>query len=310
MPMRISPHYLSLMHSADDPLARQVLPDKSELEDQQTEEDPLHEEYQSPVSQVIHRYPHRVIFLVSNQCAVHCCFCMRKRRIAPDRQVPPNALEDGLAYIRKTKEINEVILSGGDPFMLSDSDLLSILGTLRGMDHVRLLRIHTRVPSVWPQRITEDLSRALSALHPLYINIHFNHPDEISSRATEACSLLADAGIPLGSQTVLLRGVNDNVPTLRNLFQRLLEVRVRPYYLHQLDRVPGTAHFQVPLETALGLMGQLRGMLSGQAMPHFMVDLPGGGGKVELLPESCIAKNNQRWVLQNFEGRPFNYAVE
>lgn len=309
-PMRISPHYRAWIQSADDPIAKQVIPDGRELEDLGKDPDPLKEESQAPVPQIVHRYPHRVIFLVSNQCAVYCRFCMRKRRIDKGAQVTPNAIHEGISYIRQNRQITEVILSGGDPFMLDDATLIEILAALRRMPHIRILRIHTRIPNAWPQRITPDTTKALSAFHPLYINIHFNHPQEITPQAKKACALLADAGIPLGSQTVLLRGVNDDAATLLSLFQALLEIRVRPYYLHQLDRVPGTAHFGVPLQKALDLMGALRGILSGQAMPHFMVDLPGGGGKVELLPETCLAKNDTQWIFQNFEGRRFPYPFD
>jgi lysine 2,3-aminomutase len=309
-PMRISPHYLALIGKADDPLARQVIPDIRELRDLKADPDPLSEESQSPVSQIIHRYPRRVIFLVSNQCAVYCRFCMRKRRIHKEGQVTREAIREGLDHIRRNRKISEVILSGGDPFMLGDAALIEILSALHRMPHVRILRIHTRVPGTWPQRITPALARALSAFHPLYINIHFNHPDEINPMSEQACAHLVDAGIPLGSQTVLLRQINDNPETLQLLFQKLLQIRVRPYYIHQLDRVPGTSHFWVPMEKALGLIGRLRGRISGQAMPHFMIDLPGGGGKVELLPESRLSKNDNEWIMQNFEGRRFTYPLK
>jgi lysine 2,3-aminomutase len=309
-PMRINTHYLSLISSMDDPIAKQVLPDARELEDHLADPDPLKEESQAPVAQIIHRYPHRVILLVSNQCPVYCRFCMRKRRLINQAQVSPHAIGQGIEYIRKTPQINEVVLSGGDPLMLSDSRLGYILKTLHNMAHVRILRIHTRIPNSWPQRITAKLAAALSAFHPLYINIHFNHPDEISPAAMQACTMLADAGIPLGSQTVMLQGVNDQVDILHRLFQTLLEIRVRPYYVHQLDRVPGTAHFRVPIDKALDLMQDLRKSLSGQAMPHFMVDLPGGGGKVELIRDTCPAGDDGQWVLNSFDNRRFVYSIE
>ncbi len=309
-PMRISNHYLQLIQRPDDAIGKQVLPDGQELEDTATNPDPLDEESQSPALQIIHRYPHRVIFLVSNQCAVYCRFCMRKRRIDDIAQVPPHALKEGLNYIATHCQINEVILSGGDPLMLSNDGLEGILESLHRIPHVRLLRVHTRIPNAWPQRITPELVQLLSGYHPLYVNIHFNHPDELTPRAIQACARLADAGIPLGSQTVLLRGVNDDADTLHRLFQALLEIRVRPYYLHQIDRVPGTAHFRVPLARALELIGGLRGRLSGMAMPHFMVDLPEGGGKVELLAEGPVSKNNKQWFFRNFEGRLFSYPLE
>jgi lysine 2,3-aminomutase len=295
--MRINPHYLSLIQAADDPIAKQVLPDARELDDHRSDPDPLNEESQAPVTQIIHRYPHRVIFLVSDQCPAYCRFCMRKRRLARQTRLSPDAIRRGIEYIRQTPQINEVILSGGDPFMLSDSQLLHILKTVRHIAHVRILRIHTRIPNSWPGRITPGLAAALSGFHPLYINIHFNHPDEISPPARQACTMLADAGIPLGSQTVMLQGVNDRVDILHRLFQTLLEIRVRPYYVHQLDRVPGTAHFRVPIDKALNLMQDLRQSLSGQAMPHFMVDLPGGGGKVELIRNTCPAEGDRQGIL-------------
>ncbi len=309
-PMRISPHYIERIQGPDDPIARQVLPDLRELDDSAIHPDPLQEESQAPVPQVIHRYPHRVLFLVSNRCAVHCRFCMRKRRFDITGQVPAAALREGIDYIQNTPQINEVILSGGDPFMLSDTALEEILRPLHRIPHVRVLRIHTRIPNADPGRITPSLVKRLSRFHPLYINIHFNHPGEITPPAGEACALLADAGIPLGSQTVLLRDVNDHPDTLINLFQSLLEIRVRPYYLHQIDRVPGTAHFRVPIEKAIGLMGALRGRLSGQAMPHLMVDLPGGGGKVELVDGGPVSADEDEWVFRNFEGRLFAYPLK
>jgi len=308
-PLRISPHYLEMIQGPDDPIARQVVPDIRELADTAAHPDPLNEEAQSPVPQIVHRYPHRVIFLVSNQCAVYCRYCMRKRRIDEAAQVPADALREGIAYIKGNPRINEVILSGGDPFMLRDPALEEILRPLHDTPHIRVLRIHTRIPNAWPQRITASLAKRLAGYHPLYINIQFNHPDEITPQARKACARLADAGIPLGSQTVLLRDVNDHPDILLRLFHSLLEIRVRPYYLHQLDRVPGTAHFRVSMDKALSLMGALRGRLSGQAMPHLMVDLPGGGGKVELLSDGPVAINEEEWVFRNFEGRRFTYPL-
>lgn len=308
-PIHISPHFLALMQTSGDPLARQVIPDIREARDLDTNPDPLNEESQAPVPQVVHRYPHRVIFLVSNQCALHCRFCMRKRRVTTEAGVGPEAIETGIDYIRRHKEINEVIFSGGDPFMLPEAELMDILTALHAVPHIRLFRIHTRVPCAWPQRITSSLVKGLSRFHPLYVNIHFNHPDEISPQAQKACSLLADAGIPLGSQTVLLRNINDDAHTLHNLFQTLLQIRVRPYYLHQLDRAPGTQHFQVPIDEALKIVNALRGRTSGIAMPHFMVDLPGGGGKVEFTPESVVKKTSSHWLIRNFQGEIYRYPI-
>lgn len=304
-PMRISSHLLPLLQETDDPLARQFIPDPEELQDTLIDIDPLAETKQSPTPLVIHRYPKRVIFLVSTRCAAHCRFCMRKRNATLAPQIDPAVLTQSLAYIQSNRQINEVILSGGDPLMLRDSALLDILSALRTISHVRILRIHTRLPIVWPQRISPSLVKRLSDLHPLYINIHVNHPREITPEAARACELLANVGIPLGSQTVLLSKINDDAEVLSNLFESLLQIRVHPYYLHQIDRVSGTAHFRVPIDRGLALIRHLHGHLSGMAMPHFMIDLPGGGGKVELLPEYVINKQAHQWQILNFKGKPF-----
>lgn len=308
-PMRITPYLLGRMRTPEDALARQFLPDTRELLSSSTDSDPLCEERQSPVPLIIHRYPRRVIFLVTDQCAAYCRFCMRKRRVASQRHWASGARQAAIAYIADHQEINEVILSGGDPLMLSDDELRAILTALRSIPHIRVLRVHTRIPCVAPARITADLARLLTAFHPLFVNVHCNHPDEITSEVARACALLADAGIAIGSQTVLLNGVNDCGEVLRRLMETLLTIRVRPYYLHQIDGVPGTAHFQVPLERGLELAGSLRGRISGLAVPHFMIDLPGGGGKVELVPESIVEKNADHYLVRNFQGQCFRYPV-
>lgn len=308
--MRINSHVLSLIDAPGDPLARQFIPSPEELCDQSRCCDPLNETGQSPTPLVVHRYPGRVIFLVSTRCAAHCRFCMRKRHHIMDAQVDASALADGFTYIQKNRQINEVILSGGDPFMLGDASLLDILAALRALPHLQILRIHTRIPIVWPRRITPSLVRRLAALHPLYINVHINHPCEITPETTQALHLMADAGIPLGSQTVLLNKINDRVSVLKPLFEGLLENRVRPYYLHQVDRVPGTAHHQVPVEKGLSLMRRLQGNVSGMALPRFMIDLPGGGGKIELLPNHIIQKQADCWEVVNFDGRRFTYNLK
>jgi lysine 2,3-aminomutase len=284
-----------------------VIPSGKELIDIDRPADPLQEQAQSPVPLVIHRYPHKVAFLVSNRCAVHCRFCMRKRDVGAGPAISDENIFRGLEYIRSRRQINEVILTGGDPLMLGDRLLLDILSALRQIRHVIFLRIHTRVPSALPQRITPALAKRLGSFHPVFINIHVNHPAEITPRSAAACALLADAGIPLGSQTVLLRGVNDDPEVLKQLMQGLLAIRVRPYYIHQLDRMPGTGHFQVPLDRAVDVISSLRGPLSGMAVPQFMIDLPGGGGKVVISPEVVIRKENKRWILRNREGKPFSY---
>jgi lysine 2,3-aminomutase len=232
---------------------------------------------------------------------------MRKRRIgAPSTD---SAIDAGVDYVRHTKAVREVVLSGGDPLMLDDERLAKLLEAIRAIDHVRLIRIHSRMPCTLPQRITDDLVHVLKAFSPLYLNVHFNHPDEITERASAALARLADAGIPLGSQTVLLAGVNDDAAVMHRLMEMLLVRRVRPYYLHQLDRVDGTAHFRVSPETGLAIMRRLRGRLSGMGVPHYMVDLPGGGGKVPLTPEYVVEKHADHWIVRNFTGERFVYPL-
>ena len=306
-PIRITPYYLSLIKQPHDPLWRQVIPDLAELTDTVTTKDPLCEEESSPVPGLIHRYPDRVVLLVSEQCAVHCRFCMRKRRVGIAAH--EDLLGAGLEYIRQTPQIHEVILSGGDPLMLDDEPLARILNEIRQCNHVRVIRIHSRMPCTLPHRITDDFTKMLRDFSPVYLNIHFNHPDEITQQSAHACNQLADAGIPIGSQTVLLKGVNDDEETMHRLMEKLLHNRVRPYYLHQLDRVQGTGHFHVPVSTGLHIMDRLRGWLSGMAVPNYMVDLPGGGGKVPLTPQYIIRQEAGCWHIKNFEGRMFSYPI-
>lgn len=307
-PMRINPYYLSLIRQPGDPLWRQAVPDPAELADGAGTADPLREEAHSPVPGLIHRYPDRVVLLASEQCAMVCRFCMRKRRVGG--AVPDDRIAAGIDYIRRTPALREVVLSGGDPLMLSDERLARLLEAIRAIDHVRLIRIHSRMPCTLPQRITMDLVRMLQAFQPLYLNVHFNHPDEITAQSREAIARMADAGIPLGSQTVLLYGVNDDAAVMHRLMETLLSMRVRPYYLHQLDRVCGTAHFRVPPDDGLAIMRHLRGRLSGMGVPHYMIDLPGGGGKVPLTPDYVVARHPDHWILRNFEDRRFVYPLD
>jgi lysine 2,3-aminomutase len=307
-PMRINPYYLSLIRHPGDPIWRQAVPDPAEIADTIGTADPLGEEKRSPVSGLIHRYPDRVVLLASDQCAMYCRFCMRRRRVGS--RVHGDDVGAAIDYIRGTASVREVILSGGDPLMLDDQPLARLLEALRTINHVRLIRIHSRMPCTLPHRITGDLTKLLHAFQPLFVNIHFNHPDEITEASSAACARLADAGIPLGSQTVLLKGINDDPVVMHRLLEALLVIRVRPYYLHQMDRVQGSGHFRVPLATGLKIMDRLRGRLSGMGVPSFMVDLPGGGGKVPLTPDYVVKKEKDRWMLRNFEGRMFFYALE
>lgn len=284
-PMRINPYYLSLIQEKNDAIWKQAVPDMQELESDLFSEDPLAEEVQSPVPNLIHRYPDRVLFMVSNQCATFCRHCMRKRKIGSSRRVGKPVIEKGLNYISETKNVRDVILSGGDPLLLEDETIEWILARLRAIPHVEIIRIHSRAPCTLPQRVTVDLVKILKKFHPVYVNSHFNHPNEITDRAAQACSLLADAGIPLGCQTVLLKGVNDNPEVMTDLMRKLLKIRVQPYYLHHADPVKGTAHFRTSLQTGLSVMKSLRKHISGFSLPSYMIDLPGGGGKIPLSPK-------------------------
>ncbi len=281
-PMTINRYYLNLINNRGDGIYEQAVPDIREITEEEGLEDPLNEEELSPVPGLTHKYPDRVLFLISNRCAAYCRFCNRKRKVGRPSVVTKETIKEGLAYIRKTPKVRDVLLSGGDPLLLPDEKLHQILGELRSISHVEMIRIGTRVPCTLPQRITPELANLLKGFHPLYISTHFNHPREITPQAALACARLADAGIPLGCQTVLLKGVNDNAEVLGRLMRKLLFIRVWPYYLFQADLARGTAHFWTTLERSLEIMKGLQGHTGGLGMPHFVVDLPGGGGKVPL----------------------------
>ncbi len=284
-PMRINPYYLRLMKDKGDGIFEQGVPDRREILDPGGEEDPLKEEDLSPVPGLTHKYPDRVLFLISNQCAMYCRFCNRKRKVGRASVVTGETIREGLSYIRKTRSVRDVLLSGGDPLLLSDQTIFRILAELRAVDHVEVIRIGTRTPCTLPQRITPQLAKMLRGFHPLYISTHFNHPDEITSSSAKACERLADAGIPVGCQSVLLKGVNDSPDVMTRLMRKLMMIRVRPYYLFEADRVRGTSHFWTPVRTGLEIMSCLHKSISGLGIPQFVIDLSGGGGKVPLLPE-------------------------
>jgi len=294
-PMRINPYFLSLIQQEHDPIWKQAVPDMQEIENGFYCDDPLSEEIQSPVPNLIHRYPDRVLFLVSNQCAMFCRYCMRKRKLGSLQPISRKSITAGLSYIRKNRNINEVILSGGDPFLLDDDVIKWILRQLRAIAHIDMIRIHTRTPSSLPQRVTAALVNIIKKFHPVYINTHFNHPAEITDLAAGACMRMADAGIPLGCQTVLLKGVNDNAAVMRDLMQKLLKLRVRPYYLHQVDPVKGNAHFQTSIQTGLDILERLQTDASGLCIPTYAIDLPGGYGKVPLQPAASKSANLSGW---------------
>jgi lysine 2,3-aminomutase len=307
---RASPHILSLLRYPGDPIWRQVIPVEVELEDEAFAlDDPLDEERRSPVPNLVHRYPNRVLWLVSNECVLHCRFCTRKRRWCNPIPMTGELRAEGIAYLRGHPEIVDVLLSGGDPLLLPIEDLESILADIRVATGVQLIRIGTRVPVADPRRITADLASRLAAHHPLFMNLHVNHPVELTPGFGVACGLLSDAGIPLGSQTVLLRGVNDDVATLGGLFQALLRFRVRPYYLMQMDLTRGTCHFRTPLTTGLGIMSRLLNRVSGLAMPRFVIDLPGGHGKIPLVPGRVARIEEAVLYFASWEGLEVPYPL-
>jgi lysine 2,3-aminomutase len=306
-PVRVSKYYANLIRQEGDAIWKQCMPDVRELEDDAQCPDPLEETFLSPVPGLIHRYPDRVVLLVSNRCPVYCRFCMRKRHVGGgDSPMGDAELKLALEYILDNPAIHDVILSGGDPLMLDDSSLEQILGGLRAIKHVSIIRIGTRVPVTLPERITPRLCSLLKRFHPLYVNTHFNHPSEITVDSSRACTMLADAGIPLGNQTVLLNGVNDDIEIMRKLVTGLLGIRVKPYYLHQMDLVRGTAHFRTSVEKGLEIIRALRGHISGLGVPHYVIDLPGGKGKVAILPDD-VEREGDVLFLRTYTGERVAY---
>ena len=311
-PIRINSYFLNQIKSQNDPIWKQVVPTLEELEDIIDEEsllasDPLNEEGDMPVPELVHRYPDRVLLMVNNQCPIICRFCTRKRKIGFPGIVTRETLRQGIEYIRNHSEIRDVILSGGDPLLVPDKELDRILKELRDISHLEIIRIGTRVPGTLPQRVTNELCDILKKYHPLYFNIHFNHPDEISPEVEKACNMLADTGIPLGSQTVLLKGVNDDSKIIKELMHKLLMIRVKPNYIYQADMALGTGHFRTDVQKGLDLISDLQGHTSGMGVPYFVIDAPGGGGKVRLLPNTVIEHNEKEVIIKNYEGKVFRY---
>jgi|WetSurMetagenome_2_1015567.scaffolds.fasta_scaffold72800_2 lysine 2,3-aminomutase len=308
-PFRASRHAMKLTQFPGDPVWRQIMPDVAEIEDSSGWEDPLAEEVLSTVPNLVHRYPSRVLWLVAEECAAHCRFCTRKRRWSSPVFLTEALFQSGLDYIRAHREVRDVLLSGGDPFLLPPDRLEMILASLRAIAHVEIIRIGTRAPVFLPRVITADYAAMLARYHPVYVNIHFNHPVEVSVESTAACTLLADAGIPLGSQTVLLKGINDDVEILAELFQHLLRLRVRPYYLMQMDLTRGTSHFRTAIHRGMEILHGLRNRISGLAMPHFVIDLPGGQGKVPLVPNTILNVGSDQMQLKDWLGRTCTYPL-
>ncbi len=306
-PLAITPYYLSLVDASDyatDPIFMQAVPCVDELRNAAGDmSDPLAEDKDSPVPCITHRYPDRVLFHVSNVCSMYCRHCTRKRKVGDRDSIPDReTILKGIEYIRNTRVVRDVLLSGGDPLMLNDDYLEFILAELRSIPHVEIIRIGTRIPVVLPYRVTNELSDMLRKYQPLWINTHFNHPREMTASARRALAILADAGFPLGNQTVLLAGVNDCPRIMRALFHRLVENRVRPYYLYQCDLSEGLSHFRTPVGKGIEIMESLIGHTSGMAVPTYVIDAPGGGGKVPVMPNYLISWSTNKVVLRNYEG--------
>ncbi len=289
-PLRITPHYLALIETPDDPIGRQCIPDLRELENDGLPEDSLNEAAFRPVPAIVHRYADRALLMVSGHCAGYCRFCTRKSRVGTAALCFSAAqIDEGIRYLADTPQIRDVILTGGDPLLLDDEVLEEWLARLHRLPHLDIIRLGTRVPVTLPDRITPALCRLLSRFQPIYLNTHFNHPRELTESSARACARLADAGMVLGNQTVLLAGVNDDSDVLTTLNRGLLKMRVRPYYLHHLDQARGTSHFRVPLEVGLAIMAGLRGRIAGLGIPQYVVDPPGGEGKVPLDQEHLLS---------------------
>ena len=306
-PMRIPRYYYSLIQEKGDPIWKQSVPSVFELMDEGAPEDPLHEEEDSPVPRLTHRYPDRVLLLITDRCPMYCRFCTRKRMVGRTSTITEKTIAMGIDYIRGHKEIRDVLLSGGDPLMVSDRKLERIISSLRAIRHVEIIRIGTRFPCVLPMRITDSLCAMLKKYHPIYLNTHFNHPREVTPQAKEACERLSNAGIPLGCQTVLMKGVNDDPKILKELMHKLLMMRVRPYYLYQADLTRGTNHFRTRVETGLQVMQSLRGYTTGFGVPQFVIDAPAGGGKIPLMPDYVVKFDEKEIILRNFEGKQYCY---
>jgi len=309
--LAITPNFFNLIHPADEdcPIRRQVIPRIEETLTAPWEmSDPCGEDSDSPVPGLVHRYPDRVLFLVTDRCAAYCRYCTRSRLVsnASGYDFHPE-FDRQIEYIQRHEEIRDVLLSGGDPLLLSDSKLELLLSRLRAIPHLEFLRIGTRIPVFLPQRITPELCAILRRVHPLFISVHSNHPRELTVEVREALGRLADAWIPLGNQSVLLRGVNDEVEVMRAHLHKLLMCRVKPYYLYQCDLISGSSHLRASVRQGIRLIESLRGHTSGYAVPQYVIDAPGGGGKVPVNPEYVLSHDNDRVVIRNFEGRVFEY---
>ena len=312
--MAITPYFFSLIDREDPncPIRKQAIPTIGELSVSPGEMvDPCGEDTHTPVSGLVHRYPDRVLLMVTDSCAMYCRYCTRNRLVGIEK--PPlskKRFEDVLLYLKSKKNVRDVLISGGDPLMLKTDHLEYYISRLAKIPHIEMIRIGTRVPVTLPMRIDDELIEMLKRYHPLYMSIHFSHPRELAPEVKEACKRLADAGIPLGSQTVLLKGINDKPAIMKKLFHELLKVRVRPYYLYQCDPARGTSHFRTPVATGVKIIEKLRGHTTGYALPTFVIDAPGGGGKIPMGPSYLISSDNGKVVLKNYEGKLFEYTEQ
>jgi lysine 2,3-aminomutase len=304
--MAITPYYMSLIdpNNPDCPIRKQAIPTAAEVHKADADLlDPLHEDEDSPVPGLTHRYPDRVLFLITDMCSMYCRHCTRRRFAGQsDASTPKDNIEKAIEYIANTPQVRDVVLSGGDALLVSDDRLEYIISRLRAIPHVEIIRIGSRTPVVLPQRITDDLVNMLKKYHPVWLNTHFNHSDEITPEAEEAVARLANAGVPLGNQSVLLRGVNDCVHVMKKLMHNLVKNRIRPYYIYQCDLSMGLEHFRTPVSKGIEIIENLRGHTSGFAVPTFVVDAPGGGGKTPVMPQYVVSQSPGKVVLRNFEG--------
>jgi lysine 2,3-aminomutase len=312
LPIGVTPYYMSLIDPSNPSqgLRRTTIPTLAEFDRTPGEQDdPLGEDAHSPVPGLVHRYPDRVLLLVTNFCSVYCRYCTRARLVGAsgERALRKADIDGAIDYIAATPAVRDCLISGGDPLSLDEERLEYVLSRLRSIPHLEFIRIGSKQPVVQPMRVTPTLTKMLRRYHPLWMSLHFTHPDEVTPEVAEACGRLADAGIPLGSQTVLLKGVNDDVATLKKLFHALLKIRVRPYYLYQCDPISGSSHFRTTVDKGLELIAQMRGYTTGYAVPNYVVDAPGGGGKIAMLPDAVVGRDGDNLLLRNFAGEQCRY---
>lgn len=309
--LAITPYFFSLIDRQEQrcPIRKQAVPRLDEFSVSPSEmADPCGEDSHSPVPGLVHRYPDRALLIVTDACAMYCRYCTRKRMVGAEHPPMSQAhFEAALKYLKSKKSIRDVLISGGDPLMMSTPVLESYLSRLRSIPHIEIIRIGTRVPVTLPMRVDEELTSMLKKYHPLFMSIHFSHPREITPEVARACSMLADAGVPLGSQTVLLKGINDKPAVMKKLMRELLRIRVRPYYIYQCDMAVGTSHFRTPVSVGINIMEELRGHTTGYAVPTFVVDAPGGGGKIPVAPTYMISQSKGKVTLRNYENRIYHY---